>query len=228
MIKLRDGSTVEDPRLDRLPSFDPRSVSYPVMATIEVSKPRSYTWRCDYYFDQGQEGACVGFSVAHELSARPVAVKGLGDDFARELYRAAQKVDEFPGENYSGTSVLAGIKTAQSMGYFGEYRWAFSLNDLVMAVGYKGPAVLGINWYEGMFRPDPAGFIHPSGNVAGGHAILCNGVDVKGKRFRLHNSWGTDWGVGGDCYLSFEDMERLLTESGDACIPVKRTKPKNV
>lgn len=224
MIQLNGGFVAEDPRLDRLPSFDPRSMDYPIRATTEEKKERSYTWSCYEYLDQGQEGACVGFSIGHEIAARPVAVKGMTATTASSIYLAARYVDEWPGENYSGTSVLAGFKAAKALGYFSEYRWAFGLKDLVLAVGYKGPAVLGINWYEGMFNTDSEGYLHVTGDIAGGHAILCNGVDVKKKRFRLHNSWGYDWGMKGDAYISFADVERLLHESGDACVPVKRLK----
>lgn len=224
-MQLRDGTTAEDPRLDRLVEFDEESRKFPVTATIEETKPRSYTWSCLTYLDQGSEGACVGFSVSHEIAARPVAVRGMTDGTARALYRAAQEVDEFPGSDYSGTSVLAGFKAATALGYFGEYRWAFGLSDLVLAVGYKGPAVLGINWLQGMFKPDADGYIHATGEKKGGHAILCKGVDVKKNRLRLHNSWGTDWGMGGDCWISFDDMAQLLQASGEACIPVKRKRP---
>lgn len=223
---LKGGFETHDPRLDRIPSFDNRSLAYPIRATIEEKKLRSYTWSCYDYLDQGSEGACVGFSIGHEIAARPVAVKGMTATTASSIYLAARYVDEWPGEAYSGTSVLAGFKAATSLGYFVEYRWAFSLTDLALAVGYKGPAVLGINWYQGMFSPDSEGYLHVTGDIGGGHAILCNGVDVKKKRFRVHNSWGQDWGMGGDAFISFDDMERLLNESGDACVPVKRLRGK--
>ena len=222
MLQLRGEFLTYDPRLDRIPSFDVRSLDYPIRATFEEKKERSYTWSCTVHLDQGQEGACVGFSIGHDIAARPVAVKSMTATTASSIYLAARHVDEWPGEDYSGTSVLAGFKAATALGYFSEYRWAFGLKDLVLAVGYKGPAVLGINWLEGMSNPDANGYIHATGEIRGGHAILCRGVNVKKKRFLLRNSWGRDWGMDGDCYLSFDDMEKLLHASGEACIPVKR------
>jgi hypothetical protein len=60
--------------------------------------------------DQGKEGACVGFAWSHELAAYPVRVE-VDDEFARsKIYAEAQKIDEWPGEAYHGTSVLAGAK----------------------------------------------------------------------------------------------------------------------
>lgn len=211
----------QDPRLDRIVEFDETSREFPIR-TLVPKKPRSYTWRCDAWLDQGREGACVGFSWSHELAARPKPVGGLTDDFAHAVYKRAQKLDQWPGETYSGTSVIAGAKAVQELGYVGEYRWAFGLDDLILAVGYAGPAVLGVNWYEGMFRPDEKGYIHPSGNLSGGHAILCHSVNVKKRYFKLHNSWGSDWGNKGECFVSFDDMDRLLKEQGEACVPIQR------
>jgi hypothetical protein len=191
------------------------------MATVGTSKKaRSYTWRCLEYFDQGQEGACVGFAMSHELVARP-----------KKIYWEAQKIDPWEGGSYpgatpvyEGTSVLAGVKILKTLGYIEQYRWAFGLNDLVMAVGYCGPAVLGVPWYEGMFSPHTCGYLHADGAAMGGHAILCKGVDVKARTFTLHNSWGSTWGNGGDALISWAEMEKLLHERGEAVIPMGRQK----
>lgn len=225
-IQLKGGRTTEDKRLDRLVQFDEKSRSFPIRQLIPTTvKPRSYTWRCPIFLDQGQEGACAGFAVSHEAAARPVTVLGLTDIIAREVYRRAQQIDEWPGESYEGTSVLAAVKSGRERGWYSEFRWAFGLDDLVMALGYKGPAILGLNWYEGMFQPDANGFIRPTGSLLGGHAILANAVSVTKRYVRLHNSWGSDWGTGGGCLISFDDLDRLLREQGEACIPVLRRLP---
>ena len=96
---------------------------------------------------------------------------------------------------------------------------------LVMAVGYKGPAVLGLPWYDTMFTPHGCGYLHiGNGRQIGGHAILCKGVNVKKRYFTLHNSWGKSWGVNGSCKISWDDMDRLLHEQGEAVIPLTRSK----
>jgi len=210
-----------DPRLDRIVQFDERSRAFPVRALLSALPQRSYTWRCEPRLDQGQEGACVGFAWAHELAARP-AVYGSSAFTAVDIYQRAQLIDEWAGEDYSGTSVLAGAKIVSADGHVPEYRWAFGLEDLIYAVGHMGPAVLGVNWYSGMFDPNDKGYLEVKGDLAGGHAILCHGVNIKGQYFKLHNSWGKNWGVDGECRISFADMSRLLQERGEACVPVSR------
>lgn len=250
-IPLRDGSTTADPRLDRLVQFDDRSRGYPIRQLVEDKRPRSYTWAVGSWLDQRQEGACVGFSLAHELSSRPLRAGGIDGRYARErIYWEAQKNDPWEGgaypdasPHYEGTSVLAGVKVCHRLGHFDHYRWAFSLEDLVLALGYKGPAVLGIWWWRGMFRPDASGFIHPTGYRAGGHAILAyrvklvpiqpepgwaewrwENIDRDRSYVGLWNSWGDDWGQKGTAKVSLADMGTLLSDDGEACIPIGRRK----
>lgn len=221
----------KDPRLGRIPEFDERSRNFPIRALIEERQPRSYTWRVGQHLDQGYEGACVGFAWAHELIARPVPIAGVTNETARIIYFEAQKIDEWDGgaypgasEFYEGTSVLAGAKVVQRLKMIREYRWAFGLNDARLAIGFQGPVILGINWYEGMIEPDKFGYIRPTGEIVGGHAILAFSNSESKKRVTVWNSWGPQWGRDGTAYISFEDLARLLGEQGECCVPVMRRK----
>lgn len=253
MPLLRDGSKTQDPRLDRLVQFDERSRGYPIRALVGRKTPRSYTWRIgtDFLIDQGREGACVGFAVVNELQARPAESRFGGKDetdrFAvQEIYWPAQKTDpweggSYPGASpqYDGTSVLAGVKAAQRLGYFEEYRWSFGLEDLVIGIGRHGPAVLGLAWFDTNYEPGPDGFIRPEGNVVGGHAILARAVKIEWKNDRrldmddvdldrsyvtVRNSWGV-WGHkgSGDAYITLGHLSRWLAQQGEACFMVNRT-----
>jgi hypothetical protein len=226
---LKDQTSPEDPRLDRIASFDDESRQYGVGDLLralpgQATVPRNYSWRCNVRLDQGQEGSCVGHGIAHELASRPSEVQDITHEFAKQvIYWQAQREDPWPGgeypgasPRYGGTSVLSGVKVVQRLGYFDAYHWAFGLQDLILGVGYHGPAVLGVKWYTGMFTPDTTGVLHVSGDLAGGHCILCRAVDVEKRRFTLRNSWGIGWGMGGDCFISYEDMDRLLHEQGEA------------
>lgn len=254
MVTLKDGSTSEDRRLDRLIQFDERSRSYPV--AVAGRRPRSYTWRITKpaVLDQGREGACVGFSIAHELLARPAETR-FGSEFRatrfaiEDVYYAAQRIDPWPGgsypgadPHYDGTSILAGVKVTQALGYFQSYRWAFGLRDLVDGLGHNGPSVLGVNWYDSMYSPDGEGFIRPEGSIVGGHAILARAVTLKWKSHRfiwwkrtwddvdlnasfvtLRNSWGPLWGRHGDCYITLRDLDVLLQQRGESVFFLDRT-----
>lgn len=206
---------------DRRVLFDERSRSYNVADVLEVPKPRSYTWPCAPHLDQRSEGACVGFGLTHEIAAKP-KVHPVTEDMARNIYYAARKIDPWPGEAYEGTAVLAGVKVVQSMGFLDEYRWAFNLNDFLIAVSHKGPGVIGVNWYEGMMRPDPDGTIHATGEIVGGHCTLVKGVNVPKRLVKIHQSWGRSHGIDGDVLLSWDDLGKLLDEDGEALIPLKR------
>jgi hypothetical protein len=70
-ITLRDGSVTQDRRLDRLISFDERSRNFPAVRSTDplATFPlRSFSWSCNAWLDQGQQGSCVGHAWAHELS----------------------------------------------------------------------------------------------------------------------------------------------------------------
>lgn len=227
MPKLRDGSEARDRRLARLRQFDPRSREHKIADIVGRKSPRSYLWQCAKHLDQGEEGACVGFASTHALLALKPSLPGLNARFAvRRVYWEAQKADSWPGGSYpeatpkyEGTSVLWAMKLLRQSGYLASYRWAFGLQDLILAVSWAGPAVLGLWWYEGMADPCSCGYLHPTGKRTGGHAILCKGVDVDRGHFVVHNSWGRSWGRGGDALISFSDMNWLLKNEGEAVVP---------
>lgn len=217
---LRDGTQTEDPRLDRLIEFDARSRSFSVAEVLAAPAPtvRSKTWRLKERNDQGRDGACVGFGVGHRLAAVPLRLGGVDNAFSFALYKEAQRLDPWPGEDYEGTSVLAGVKAAQARGHVREYRWCFTLDDYVQALLTEGPVVVGTWWKDTMWRPGADGYMDTTGRNVGGHCYLLRGVDVRGKRFRLTNSWGTDWGTNGEAWIRWADWERDLMPGGEGVV----------
>lgn len=218
------------PKLDRLIEFDERSKAFPIRTLVEGKARRSYTWSVGVSLNQGNEGACVGFGWTHERAARPKVDLTVTDQTAFNLYYRAQHLDVWPGENYEGTSVIAGAKAAIEAGWISEYRWALgpgaeaAENDLALAVGYKGPAVLGTYWYASMDYPvlDAAGRrwvnVNPSSGIRGGHCYLTHGYSVKLDAYKCWNSWGAP----SEFWIKRTDMITLLADEGEACIPVKR------
>lgn len=231
----------EDPRLDWVSMHDQKSLNFPVRAVMaaEVEKtPKQWT-PPKTVLDQGREGACVGFGWTAELIGSPFPDPYVSEDnanlYARGLYKRAQQIDEWPGEAYDGTSVLAGAKVAQERGLIEEYRWAFSVEDLRDAVITTGPAVIGVPWYEGMYETRDSGLVEVSGPVVGGHCIYIYGyhpaMRIRGEDwnaryevFRWRNSWGTAYGNNGSGLIRLEDLRDLLATWGEACIPITRKK----
>lgn len=210
---------------DRRPYFDERSRTFPIRTLVEDKPLRSYTWGVPVRLDQGYEGACVGFGWTHEFAARPKVHGQVTNQLARTIYREAQLIDVWPETPpEEGTSVLAGAQIMKSRGYLGEYRWCFSLRDLQLTLGYYGPVVMGTWWWTDMMEPDARGFIHVDGSREGGHAWLLNSYNVTKRRFAMVNSWGSTWGpFGGIAYISEGDMETLLFDEGEGCVPTVRT-----
>lgn len=257
---LRDGTTTEDRRLDRLVLFDEKSRNFPVLATIGEKPPRSHSWRCDVHLDQGREGACAEFAATHDLLAVPVPVDvALCREIVRlhAIYWPAQRDDPWPGGSYpgaapqyDGTAVLAVLKRLQALGFVEGYRWAFGLRDVILALGYTGPVIFGLNWLREMFSPDERGWIRAQGPVEGGHCVLGKAVrlvwlkgattaqkrspgwlehlDLDASFVTLHQSWGEDHGDGGDVYISLRDLDLLLQQDGEAAVVVGRRKTPKI
>lgn len=228
----------EKPILDWKPSFDERSKNYPVRALIgESPRRRNKLWRVGPVTDQGKEGACVGHAWTTEALSTPVAVDlermaadvpTDPDSFAQHIYKAAQHLDVWDGEDYSGTSVHAGVKAMRDVGLVKEYRWAFSITDVIDSILSKSPVVLGVKWYSGMYEA-PNGVLTVSGDLVGGHAITAVGYSVQYKDLGgedtiiLRNSWGPDWGNNGLAEIKVSELEALLMDNGEACIPTRRS-----
>jgi hypothetical protein len=238
-MKKKPNPVTDTPMLDWKSRHDERSRAFPIREALpaQIVREKTLWFTPKPVIDQGREGACVGFGWTNELRALPVeCVFPDPTAFALGLYKQAQKLDDQPGENYSGTSVLAGAKACQALGFMTGYRWAFSIDDVIDALVAQGPVVLGIPWYDSMYRTRPSGLIDVSGKVVGGHCILATGYSPK-QRFlkeglsktfeviRLRNSWGPTYGNGGDGWIRVSDLAALLKDQGEACIPMGRKKP---
>jgi hypothetical protein len=229
-----------DDRLGWRAEHDARSFDYPIRAALPMTiEDRPKQWLPGVVLNQGREGSCVGHAWTGELIGSPKPDNRVTADranrYAFDLYRAAQRVDEWPGESptYEGTSVLAGAKIVQSRSLIGEYRWAFSVEDVRDAVLTEGPVVIGIPWYSAMYNTRPSGLVEVDGSLVGGHALLVygyhpgmriNGEDwnTRYRVFRWRNSWSTAYGRNGSGLIRYEDLRDLLKGWGEACVPVNR------
>lgn len=223
---------------DRVVKFDERSKSYPIRTLVATKPLRSFSWK-HLQLDQGSEGACTGFSATMEAAARPKPYFGNPDygttvdkipkinQLARMLYMRARQLDEWPGEDYEGSSVLGAAKAGQERGWWAEYRWALgpgperAAQDVILALGYAGPVMMGTNWYEAMSRPRGNDALVVAGEVVGGHAYLLTRYSKSRDAVWTPNSWGGE----GQGWISRADLVRLLAEEGEACLALNRKMP---
>lgn len=150
------------------------------------------------FYDQGNEGACVGFALSRMMG---LLNRKRYDAFW--LYHEAQRIDEWPGEDYDGTSGRAGCDVLRTVGHrimrgeasrppdprqgIASNRWCTSVQQIAACL-------------------DPA---------SGGARVLNDGYVT------FLNSWGTSYSH--LTRMSLKSLERLVfAEDGDATLVADR------
>lgn len=178
--------------------------------------------------DQGQEGACTGFALSSAITLMnryrhnrvdPMIVVPMASP--RMLYEMAKVNDEWPGEDYEGSSIRGALKGFYHNGACsddiapyvdGDKSWHLSIQhakdarfvglgayfrlkpeiiDYHSALNEVGVIYVSATIHCGWKKP-PKGDIKPSHLTEGGHAFIIVGYDDTG--FLIQNSWGEDWG----------------------------------
>lgn len=161
--------------------------------------------------DQGREGACVGFSAVNflrggpKLSFRRESTQKL-ENRALEYYREFQRNDDWPGTDYSGTSVSAAVKVMAAEGLIEAGAMTRDLDVQDKFLINESSLMLAGDWFEGSYRTDASGFLRPTGRRVGGHAFWQFGLS-KWKTKYIFNSWGKNFGFNGVGYISRADSE---------------------
>jgi len=224
--------------LGRLFKPDPNDRKFPMRAQLPADVvERTIVYPTGPVLDQGaiacpfadtthpfckERGFCVGAAWRQLLTSAPVVVKG-GPGLL-DVYHAAQDADEWEGgpEAYAGSSVRAGAKVLQRLGYIGAYLWADGARTVRdwMCAG-KGGVVVGSLWCDGMNEPTKeTGYtVKLTGHVRGGHAYYLPVYSKPRGAYRILNSWGRTWGENGRAWLLGEDLERLIGWDGECCTP---------
>lgn len=206
--------------LGRLPAADERDFQFQMSIAAQELPTHKY-YSTGPILDQGPYPYCVGYAWRQWLSSSLLKTKT--GPKAEDIYHEAQKVDEWPGEDYAGTSVRAGVKYLKSVGHISTYLWAYNVETIQSWIlSGQGTVVVGTMWYNGMFTPDENGYIHPTGPEAGGHAYLLAGYSRDRDAFRVVNSWGRAWGESGRAWISSADMATLIAQDGEAAAAVEQ------
>ncbi|MBC7861068.1 MAG: C1 family peptidase, partial [Burkholderiaceae bacterium] len=188
--------------------------------------------------DQGAEGACTGFglaTVANYLLLRRRIEPDAMPVSARMFYELARRYDEWPGEDYSGSSARGAMKGWNKHGVCAEADYPYhlsaknkqGLNEARIAAAKRRPlgAYFRVN-HKDLIAMHSAisevGVLYATAAVhegwrqvgADGEIVPRPGVigghafaivAYDGAGFWLQNSWGGDWGKGGMAHLSYDD-----------------------
>lgn len=228
-------------RLGRLPAIDERSKQ----ARFAMSAPKptrsfrnwlSPKWRhWSSVLDQGATSQCVAYAATKFLLTHPIVNRPR--DTPQVLYDRAQRLDEWEGTNYDGTSVNAGMKALREDGLISAWTWAFEVEPIIRHILEVGPVVVGTDWTDGMFSVDGNGYIWPSGRLVGGHGYLLvcannNRVNPDGTigAVRKLGSWGSQWGQKGRAWITYGVLNQLMKGlshwPGEAAAPIEEQLPR--
>ncbi|MBI5108187.1 MAG: C1 family peptidase [Rhodocyclales bacterium] len=199
--------------------------------------------------DQGREGACTGFGLAtvvHYLLRTRRRDPALQDISPLMLYDLARRYDEWPGEDYDGSSCRGAMKGWHKHGVCDVALWKrsgggtlseavvnnaarrplgayFRVNhrDLVAmhaAITEVGILYVSCNVHSGWDAVGKDGRIKFADDSLGGHAFAIVAYDERG--FWLQNSWGKGWGHQGYAHVSYQDWLKNGTDAWVARLAV--------
>jgi hypothetical protein len=182
--------------------------------------PSQGPWSSYEVLDQGQTPHCVGFGGAGFLECAPVADVGITNATGDAIYGECKVIDGEPGAE-DGSSVHSLATALANRKRISAYGWAASAHECADWVTAKGPVVIGSDWYNGMFTPDSKGVVSLTGGIAGGHCYFMRWYDAASNLFQFQNSWGKSWGVAGNFFMHFADLDQLLKAQGEALVAIE-------
>lgn len=209
------------------------TMTTPITVERKLSLPTQYR----AYYDQGAEGACVGFGFSWMMS-----ILNRKKYDAYWLYQQAQLTDEFldtpPGDGTSETAaskilidqghrrVWAGVSwPASKTAGIAAVRFASSVDELRACILAGVPFGCAVPWYENFDAPQwtkSRGWVIGEGllgNVRGWHFICAYGARDSYGCFDLVNSWGNDYPL---VKIPYSVVERLMQEDATFAVVTDR------
>jgi len=187
--------------------------------------------------DQGMEGACTGFglaTVAHYLLKRRKTHPDPTPVSPRMIYEMAKRYDEWPGEEYSGSSARGAMKGWHKHGICSEKEWPyastkggaglslarttdalrrplgayFRVNHTDIVAMHSAIAEVGVLYATAMVHK---GWDDPRADGVIEYSAAVTGghafaiIAYDHDGLWIQNSWGKSWGKGGFGKISYDD-----------------------
>jgi hypothetical protein len=173
---------------------------------------------------QGDFPHCVGFSMASFGINLPIQTP-YTDATGHAFYYMCKILDGEPDAE-TGSNIRSAAKVLKTIGRINTYAFASNITIIKYWLLNKGPMIAGTIWTADMFTPDKDNIIHPTGEVAGGHAYLLNEWTKDGY-IGIQNSWNGYWGIKGKAYIHYQDFEKLLRQYGEVLAAVELPPKEN-
>ncbi len=142
--------------------------------------------RADLILNQGTEGACTGFGLAtvvHTLLRTRSHVPDRVAVSPRMLYNMARRYDEWPGEDYSGSSARGAMKGWHKHGVCSRGHWVYDRTK-----EKHDPALFARRYEDALARPLGAYFRVNHKDIVAMHAAIAEAV-VLFATAQVHEGW---------------------------------------
>lgn len=226
---------------DRIPSKDlGQTIRYKYLEETVKSVEKEIPVPDEFveYYDQGSDGACVGFAGSKLMSLK----NGYQLYNPKKLWQMAKEFDGIKDTVFGdseGTTVDGAMRVLKKIGHVKKdtetwdinqgiltYKWVSTVDGFRTAIANGNPVQFGINWYENFNTPVLKngqywiGLSKNLGSIVGGHSILGVSAFDSLDAGELDNTWGRSYPR---VKIPYELLQRLMNEYGEAGLITDRT-----
>lgn len=201
----------------------------PLVVEKQLVYPDLVSW-----YDQGNIGACTGYSASWATSI----YNNPGKYNAYWLYKEGQRIDGDPNTkgDQDGGYIWAVMDVLRKSGHCsnktttpapGEgilsYYWAKTIDDVRAAIDADRVPVFGMPWFNEFMSPRTVngeywiGTRANWGQILGGHAICGVAASDKRQAFKLLNSWGPSYPP---VWISYTSITKLFGMRSECAVGV--------
>lgn len=179
----------------------------------------SYIYVADRHDDEMYEGMCLrsGCRVIHNKGTCKFSdFPGYYNLFdGLKFYKDNYRYLDFKASDYRVLSYYKAIDT-------------LSIQNAIM--DYYG-VLVGIKLTDSFYSPSNGYINYIDGEKTyGGHAVVINGWKLENNIYywRVHNSWGNRWGIDGEAWISFDDLQKVMLDGAYVFIDTNEKKKRRL